>query len=257
MLKVLYINATIQPSYGEVCRRETEQRLRSSQAAKKRGLQFISYDMFYGDAQRPGNMGRFAREHSVDAVILSGSDKNTTDREDPWVQEYLAGLKDLLEVPRDPLEWAGPPCPILGICFGHQALACVLGGETSRFQGKVDVAELTPFSSARRHPVLKSLYRDSPTRKLRMIVYHADHVVRVPDDFCPLLTSDYCVIQAMAHRDWPIVSFQPHPEMGSSLLEIEGEEKEWARWPNAKAELDRQDGPAVLAGFADWVATIR
>src|SRR5688572_8539628 len=96
-LKVLFINATIDERWGEVLRRDTHERLANSTAAQKRGLQFDSYDMFYGAKQRPGNMGRFARENGYDAIVLSGSDKNTTDREDPWVQEYIRGLRDLLE----------------------------------------------------------------------------------------------------------------------------------------------------------------
>lgn len=253
-LKVLYINAITEELSGEVLKEGARQGLASSRAAEERGLDFISYDMFYGASERPGYMGRFAREISADAVILSGSDKNTTDREDPWVQDYLKGLRDLLEVPPEISEWTGPSFPVLGICFGHQALACALGGDTSRFTNRTDKVQITALPEGARHPVFKDLLPTGIGGALDVLVYHADHVVRLPEGFRPLFSSDYCTYQGMAHAQWPIVSLQSHPEMNSKFATLPDEV---GNWKQGAEQLDQQAGPAILAAFCDWTARLR
>jgi GMP synthase-like glutamine amidotransferase len=255
MLRVLYLNAIVGKRFGEILKEGTLQGLQGSRAARERGLEFVSYDMFYGARERPRFMGRFAREMSADAVILSGSDKNTTDREDPWVQEYLKGLRDLLEVPEVEDDWTGPNFPVLGICFGHQALACALGGDTSRFPNRVDKVGIRALPEAVRHPVFKDLLPNGVGSDLDVLVYHADHVVRLPGGFRPLFSSDYCTYQGMAHAQWPIVSLQSHPEMTSKLLDIPEEREIWKI--HDRAVLDAQHGPVILASFLDWVARLR
>jgi|GEM_PF-1252278 len=255
MLKVLYVNAITHEAAGEVLKEGTRQGLLGARASSSRGVEFASYDMFYGPKLRPGNMGRFAREFSADAVILSGSDKNTTDREDPWVQDYLRGLRDLLEVPSDLADWTGPGFPVLGICFGHQALACALGGDTSRFENRADKVAITALSEGARHPVFKELLPGGIGSGLEVLVYHADHVVRLPEGFRPLFTSDYCAYQGMAHAQWPIVSLQSHPEMTSKFVALPGEGDAWTL--TDPAVLDAQAGPAILASFCDWAARLR
>jgi GMP synthase-like glutamine amidotransferase len=193
-------------------------------------------------------MGAFARMMSVDGIILSGSEKNTTDSRDPWVIEYLEGLKDLLNLRGDdPL---GPSVPVLGICYGHQAIACAMGGETARFRKRADIVKVRALSQAHHHAVFRPLLND--TRELAVVVTHSDQVVRMPRNFYATLTSDYCDIQGRAHDLWPIVTVQAHPEATTQMLDDPREAPDWTHV--APAALSSHAGPEILARFADWVA---
>lgn len=226
-MKILYINAITNQRCGDLLTEGVLRGLLNSQHAKQsNSIELINFDMFYGKKYSPRLMGVFARHHNVDAVILSGSEKNTTDSADPFVQDYYFGLKDLIDFSGSHDDWAGPQIPVLGICFGHQALACALGGETARFQSKVGVYKIDSLAGARDHALFKPLLREGAL-SLNAVLYHADHVVKLPEGFRPLFTSDYCSIQGMADNQWPIVSLQSHPEM-SGLLKMDAEEaKDW------------------------------
>jgi GMP synthase-like glutamine amidotransferase len=244
---VVYVNAMRPESSGEAFAKGVRQSLDRTSLKHDLKIDFVSLDIFYGRRLSPREMGAFARAHNASAVVLSGSGKNTTDRDDPWLQEYYEGLGDLLNL-RPGREWLGPECPVLGICFGHQALAILLGGETSRFKQRAGLENLKPLNAAASHPVLSEFVRNKLA--LTMPVLHADQVVRLPNEFVPLLTSDYCDIQAMAHKQWPIVSFQPHPEIGSAVKAAPDERVDWESV--ASSDLDDHAGALVLDRFFEW-----
>ena len=270
-MKILYVNAIRGSDTGEALKNGVLAGLSRAQLVRSGSdsIELVAYDIFYGDRRRPAWMGDFARSEGVDAIILSGSEKNTSDRSDPWVQEYERGLRDLLEFPlettqaiEDPSalsevfqkahqDWVGPRVPVFGICFGHQALATSLGGATSRFSMKAGQVSLTALAIARQHPVFKqNLVLEST---VPMICYHADQVVRVPVGFSNAFTSDHCEIQAMVHRQWPIVSVQPHPEVTSLLGSVDGEREEWGNLSDE--QFDAHKGLEMLAAFVDWASS--
>jgi GMP synthase-like glutamine amidotransferase len=85
-----------------------------------------------------------------------------------------------------------------------------------------------------------------------VVLYHADHVVKLPQGFHPLFTSEYCSIQGMAHDQWPIVSLQSHPEMSALLKKDPIEAQDWEHV--SFDDLNDHRGPAILARFVDWAA---
>lgn len=246
-MRILYVNAVTTPGTGRLCRDGFLEGLRAGVP----DLELIEMDIFYGARVAAGRMGILAREHAVDGVVLSGSGKNTSDREDPWIREYLEGLRDLLQIPPRSEDWLGPSCPVLGVCFGHQALACALGGETARVGLRMGVEPMLPLAGAVWHPVLAKL--TGGRKALKLIVTHGDQVVRLPRDFYPLLTSDYCEFQAMTHAKYPIFSLQPHPELSKKIKYEPEEEGDWKNVSDA--DLDSHEGRGLLAHFARWCAT--
>jgi GMP synthase-like glutamine amidotransferase len=251
MKKILYVNAMVDRESGEAYKQGFVRALASSPLGDK--AQLLSLDLMYGERVPGRLMGAHLREIGADAVILSGSEKNTTDRDDPWLRDYAQGLEDLLGLRgRSVDDWGGPPCPVLGICFGHQALACYFGGETSRFQSRVGFVAPRLMHQARRNPVLKRLLAARPAEedRIALAASHSDQVVRLPTGFHLLLTSDYCEIQAMAHDQWPILTFQSHPEVTELMKESSTDREDWERYP--REVFERQHGPALLQAWYAW-----
>ena len=248
MLKILYVNAITQPLAGDILLRGVQQGL----AQSRRAFQLDSYDIFYGAKLFPRQLGRWASHRSYDAVILSGSEKNTSETGDPWVEDYSHGLRELLDIRRADLnEWDGPPVPIFGICFGHQVLAHALGGEVTRAKFRVGGAHIRALPLAQGHPVFRPLL-SVPDPQLKVMVFHGDQVVRMPRGFHALFTSDYCANQGMAHDRWPIVSLQSHPEMNEEIRARSLDRQTWDAVP--AEDFVGNDGPRILGAFLDWVA---
>lgn len=112
-------------------------------------------------------------------------------------------------------EWLMPHVkrgvPTLGLCYGHQMLAFMLGGQVDyvfpdqrKFKGMrpVDFAEL-PWSAATRGDV---------------VVSHNEMVKVVPPDCRVIATSDDCSTDGIAHDSLPLWSFQSHPEATREFL---------------------------------------
>lgn len=247
-MRILYVNAIMSEESGECMKAGLLRGLRKSRVAASEGIELESYDIFYGAKRYPRLMGERVRDGGFDAIVLSGSEKNTTDQFDPWIQDYIDGLRDLLDIrPGRESEWDGPPCPILGICFGHQALACALGGETMRMKGNVGARVTQTLPQAARHPVFAPYCTNG---QMKLIVYHADHVLRLPRGFHATLTSDYCTVQGMAHDRFPILSLQSHPEMDETIKQDSSDQESWEKVP--LSDFEGNDGPGFLAAFADW-----
>ncbi len=240
-MRIGYINAMVSEPIGEAYKAGLIRGLKSSGFP----IEVVSMDLNYGRGWSPKQMSQWAENNQVAAVVLSGSEKNTTDREDPWIQDYYFGLKELLHYRGDPQDWMGPPFAVMGICFGHQALSCALGGETARFGKRRGLVAWSTLPTAKSHRFFRRALDED---RGRCLAIHSDHVIRLPRDFIPMATSLDCLIEAMAHRQWPIVSLQSHPEMDSSVLQVPEEAVDWVGVdPN---DFSKSDGPKILRAFA-------
>ncbi len=96
--------------------------------------------------------------------------------------------------------------PVLGICYGMQLAAYVLGGEVkpaaAREYGR---AHLKIVSS---HPFVKNLPQDTT-----VWMSHGDQVHNLPADFEPLATTPTCPYAAVRHKTRPFYGVQFHPEV--------------------------------------------
>ena len=135
-------------------------------------------------------------------VILSGSPESTI-TDSGW------------KIPREIFDLK---VPILGICYGMQALARELGG-------RVESSNLKEFGHANlfieeEGSLLKDL-SDSGT--LSVWMSHGDRVTELPSGFKVIGSSTHAPIAAMADEDRQIYGFQFHPEVthsqfGSEML---------------------------------------
>ena len=132
--------------------------------------------------------------------------------------------------PQIPAYVLGSGLPILGICYGMQAMAHALGGRVApsadREFGKAEIEVIE------QNPLL-------PDGRLPVWMSHGDRIDALPPGFAPLARSDNSPYAAMANPAEKRYGLQFHPEVRHT-----------------------PDGPAILRGFlvdvcgakADWTA---
>lgn len=128
-----------------------------------------------------------------DAYIVTGSAAGVYDDE-PWI----AGLFEFLRSPRGRAK-------LVGICFGHQAMAQAFGGEVIKSPKGWGIGA-HDYRILAREP-----WMGGPDA-LRLPASHQDQVVAVPPGAEITVGSDFTPIAGLVWRDHPSISFQPHPE---------------------------------------------
>ncbi len=144
----------------------------------------------------------YAKDGNLKGVILSGSHasiyEETTDKAPQLVFEL--GI------------------PVLGICYGMQAMAQQLGG-------KVEAGHTREFGSAqiraRGHTQLFDGIQDSTTPEgygmLDVWMSHGDKVTEMPPGFSVMASNDACPIAGMADEARRFYAVQFHPEVTHTI----------------------------------------
>ncbi|MDR0665261.1 MAG: glutamine-hydrolyzing GMP synthase [Helicobacteraceae bacterium] len=130
--------------------------------------------------------------------------------------------------------------PILGVCYGMQLIAYLLGGEVSRSNaseyGKAEIiAESSP------------LFLGTPKEQI-VWMSHADRVTRLPEGFVALASSRNAPYAAIADESRRIYALQFHPEVahtdyGADILrafaiDICGASANWSMRSFAQTQID-------------------
>jgi len=123
-------------------------------------------------------------------LVLSGGPASVFDADAPVVDEKILDLN----------------VPILGICYGMQLLAHLLGGKVERREGR----EYGPATLEVRRA--DGLFEALPAR-LDVWMSHGDEVVEIPPGFQLLAASTACANAAMAMPDKGVYGVQFHPEV--------------------------------------------
>jgi GMP synthase (glutamine-hydrolysing) len=96
--------------------------------------------------------------------------------------------------------------PILGICYGMQLGAQILGGQVKPAKAReYGRANLTVIAA---DPFVKGL-----TDKTTVWMSHGDQVHELPPEFIPLATTPTCPYAAAKHKTRPFYGVQFHPEV--------------------------------------------
>jgi GMP synthase (glutamine-hydrolysing) len=143
------------------------------------------------------------RELAPSHIILSGQSH-------PWDLYSTESLAGVFEVIRE------TPCPILGVCGGHQQMALAFGSSVGLME------RLTPgegYEGAKRERGFfavetdgESLFAGLP-RSVTVWHSHCDEVKELPTGFRRAASNDTCRIQAMQHESKPLFGVQFHPEL--------------------------------------------
>lgn len=147
------------------------------------------------------------------ALILSGSPASLLSREAPRPPSWVASLG----------------MPVLGICYGHQALAELLGGRVSRGSGE--------YGRARVRILARDGIFEGLGEREEVWMSHSDYVEALPEGAeATAISEETGCVAAFRVRGAPIYGVQFHPEVRhtpsgmrilDNFLRISGAERSW------------------------------
>ena len=134
----------------------------------------------------------FIREFQPNGIILSGGPETVTDGQTPRIADVVFELK----------------VPVLGICYGMEAIAAQLGGAVTssdhREFGHANIQPQTPSE------LLSELEFAAGVADVWMS--HGDKVTQLPEGFVVTASTDSAPIAAMEDPQRHIYAVQFHPE---------------------------------------------
>ena len=141
--------------------------------------------------------------------------------------------------------------PLLGICFGHQAIAKALGGDVIKFPKGwgVGIKEITTTKH-------KSLFKN--INKLNLIFFHQDQVVKLPKKAELLAFNSFCNIASFSIGN-KVLTLQGHPEFNQDfslqLLNARKSNIDTATYLEAKNEFEilEHDGKLIASNIIDFL----
>ena len=123
---------------------------------------------------------------AFDGYMIMGSEFSVND-DSPWIESLLRFIQEVVH----------RSVPLVGICFGHQAIAKALGGTVESGNWVVGA---TPYA------------REDASEPLISIAYHEDQVVIAPPETALLMNSADCPIASLRYQSAPCWTIQSHPE---------------------------------------------
>lgn len=171
------------------------------------------------------------------AIILGGLGEGGYEDIEPHKIKNLRDMLDKLSPVIHALK--NKSIPTLGICFGHQVLADILGGEvvTDPNMAESGIAKIMLTEIGKEDPLLASL-PDS----FHGIVSHKSSVLTAPQGSKILAYSEKCPIQGFRYNS-NIYGFQLHPE-----LDIQDYYSRMQLYPEyMKHKLDHANTENILA----------
>lgn len=192
ILQADVLREELQPRFGEYSRM-FEGVLGEAAAATGRSASFAVYDVLHGEYPR--------QVDACDGYVVTGSRESVYD-DLPWIRNLAAYVRELHAARRK----------LIGICFGHQLIAHVLGGETRSAQGGWAVG-------VHRMRVVGTDGCMVPRRaEVGLLSSHRDQVAALPPNARLLGATDFCPNASFALGEH-ILTFQGHPEFSKGYAE--------------------------------------
>lgn len=162
--------------------------------------QHVYSEIVSGDIS-PTEIEVFQKQFNIKGIIFSGGPSSVYDDGAPTPHQEIFSLN----------------IPILGLCYGHQLIAKVFGGEVR--QGKTREYGVAQVSIEYFNDLFSGLNREE-----KVWMSHYDTVIKLPQNFQVLARTENCPVAAFSHRSKAIYGLQWHPEVvhtthGSQILQ--------------------------------------
>ncbi|MDY6923370.1 MAG: type 1 glutamine amidotransferase [Pseudomonadota bacterium] len=172
---------------------------------------------------------------TFDAAIITGSPAGVYEAE-PWIGELLDWIRD-----------AKARTGLIGVCFGHQAMAQALGGRVEKSDRgwgvglhRYDVRSIEPWMTPEAATVA-------------IPASHQDQVVEKPTGARVLLGSAFTPFAGLAW-DADAISFQGHPEFTPAYAaDLTGSRRDRIGAVVTDRALDSLTGPDDRAVVGEWM----
>jgi len=162
-----------------------------------------------------------------DAYLISGSPSSSF-WDEPWIDNLSTFIKESYEAKKK----------MVGICFGHQILAHVLGGKTER---SVKGLGLGPYEVEIYN---KQIWME-PSLETNILYYqHQDQVVKLPDDAVLLAGNEFCPIAMYTMNDL-VFGVQGHPDYSDQIMidavhkALDKADSDWLKQVESPAKIDK------------------
>lgn len=182
-----------------------------------------TYDVQRSPLPRPGDLA---------AWLITGSPAGVYDPL-PWIAPLMAFIRS-----------AGDS-KLIGICFGHQAMAEALGGQVEKSLKGWGVG-LQRYAVVREEPWME------PVAEIAAPASHQDQVVLQPPSTEIVAASDFTPYAALAWTDRPAISFQFHPEFSPAFATALIEQRQDVL-PDPDAAIASLDAPNDNARVGGWI----
>lgn len=191
-------------------------------------LEFRVYDVTL--CEYPGDIDE------VDAYLVTGS-KFSVYEDLPWIHRLLDFLRELHARRKK----------VVGICFGHQAIAHALGGRTEK-------ADVGWGVGLHRHRFrARPSWLDDGELEFPVLVSHQDQVTTVAEGAEVLAGSEFCP-NAVCQLGDHILTFQGHPEFVNDYSRAIIEHRRAMIGEEVYRQgLDSLAGAPATTRMADWI----
>lgn len=179
--------------------------------------------------------GQWPEAAAFDAAVITGSSAGVYETA-PWIGDLLDWIRD-----------AKGRTGLIGVCFGHQAMAQALGGRVEK-SGKGWGVGLHRYDIVSSEP-----WMTPPAASVAIPVSHQDQVVERPADARVILSSAFTPFAGLAWDD-DAISLQGHPEFTPAYAaDLTGGRRERIGAAVVDRALDSLTRPDDRARVGEWL----
>ncbi|NUS99758.1 MAG: type 1 glutamine amidotransferase [Sphingomonas sp.] len=167
-----------------------------------------------------------------DAILITGSPAGVYDPL-PWIEPLFEFIRSARE------------SRMVGVCFGHQAMAQALGG-------RVEKSDKGWGAGLHRYEILRQEPWMDGAAPIADPASHQDQVVVQPPNTEVTAASDFTPFAGLVWTDRPAISFQFHPEFSPAYAKALIE-KRFDVVPDPESAIASLDAPNDNARVGGWI----